>query len=111
MCPRSSSLYRRSGLGGLSFRFFFTLVPVFQGTSAKTTLLETTLPRTPEKSPGNSHAVSSFLTQGRVATVRLWFGCGMVRAEDQSQFLGRGCDEALLSEKKGFSVKRGEAIQ
>ena len=26
-------------------------------------------------------------------------------------FLGRGCDEALFSEKKGFSVKRGEAIQ
>ena len=25
--------------------------------------------------------------------------------------LGRGCDEALLSQKKGFSVKRGEAIQ
>ena len=30
---------------------------------------------------------------------------------DQSRFLGRGCDEALFSEKKGFSVKRGEAIQ
>ena len=29
----------------------------------------------------------------------------------QSRFLGRGCDEALFSEKKGFSVKRGEAIQ
>ena len=28
-----------------------------------------------------------------------------------SRFLGRGCDEALFSEKKGFSVKRGEAIQ
>ena len=28
-----------------------------------------------------------------------------------SQCLGRGCDEALFSEKKGFSVKRGEAIQ
>ena len=26
-------------------------------------------------------------------------------------FLGRGCNEALFSEKKGFSVKRGEAIQ
>ena len=24
---------------------------------------------------------------------------------------GRECDEALFSEKKGFSVKRGEAIQ
>ena len=29
----------------------------------------------------------------------------------QSRFLGRGCDEALFSETKGFSVKRGEAIQ
>ena len=29
----------------------------------------------------------------------------------QSRFWGRGCDEALFSEKKGFSVKRGEAIQ
>ena len=29
----------------------------------------------------------------------------------QSRFLGRGCDEALFSEEKGFSVKRGEAIQ
>ena len=29
----------------------------------------------------------------------------------QSQFLGRGCDEAIFSEKKGFSVKRGQAIQ
>ena len=29
----------------------------------------------------------------------------------QSRFLGRGCDETLFSEKKGFSVKRGEAIQ
>ena len=28
----------------------------------------------------------------------------------QSRFLGRGCDEALFSEKNGFSVKRGEAI-
>ena len=28
-----------------------------------------------------------------------------------SRFLGRGCDEALLSAEKGFSVKRGEAIQ
>ena len=32
-------------------------------------------------------------------------------AKYQSRFLGRGCDEALFSEKKGFSVKRGEAIQ
>ena len=29
----------------------------------------------------------------------------------QSRILGRGCDEALFSEKMGFSVKRGEAIQ
>ena len=29
----------------------------------------------------------------------------------QSRFLGRGCDEALFSKKKGFSVKRREAIQ
>ena len=29
----------------------------------------------------------------------------------QSRFLGRGCDEAIFSEKKGFSVTRGEAIQ
>ena len=28
----------------------------------------------------------------------------------RSPFLGRGCDEALFSEKKGFSVKRGEAF-
>ena len=28
-----------------------------------------------------------------------------------SRFLGRGCDEALFSEKKGFSVKLGKAIQ
>ena len=26
-------------------------------------------------------------------------------------FFGRGCDEALVSEEKGFTVKRGEAIQ
>ena len=29
----------------------------------------------------------------------------------QKRCLGRGCDEALFSEKKGFSLKRGEAIQ
>ena len=29
----------------------------------------------------------------------------------QTRFWGRGCDEALFSEKKGFSVKRGQAIQ
>ena len=29
----------------------------------------------------------------------------------QSRFWGRGCDEALFSENKGFSVKRGQAIQ
>ena len=29
----------------------------------------------------------------------------------RSRFLGRGCNEALFSERKGFSVKRGEAIQ
>ena len=29
----------------------------------------------------------------------------------QSRFLGRGCDEALSAKQKGFSVKRGEAIQ
>ena len=28
----------------------------------------------------------------------------------QSRFLGSGCDEALFSEKKGFSVKRGEGF-
>ena len=33
------------------------------------------------------------------------------RAMCLSRFLGRGCDEALFSEKKGFSMKRGEAIQ
>ena len=32
-------------------------------------------------------------------------------ADFQSRSLGRGCDEALFSEKKVFSVKRGEAIQ
>ena len=26
-------------------------------------------------------------------------------------FLGRGCDETPFSEEKGFSVKKGEAIQ
>ena len=26
------------------------------------------------------------------------------------RFLGRGCDEALFSERKGVSVKRGEEI-
>ena len=30
---------------------------------------------------------------------------------DRSLLLGRGCDEALFSEKKGFSVKKGEEIQ
>ena len=34
-----------------------------------------------------------------------------LQEEIQSRFLGRGCDEELFSEKKGFSVKRGEAIQ
>ena len=29
----------------------------------------------------------------------------------RSRFLGRGCDEACFSEKKGSSVKRGESIQ
>ena len=28
----------------------------------------------------------------------------------QSRFLGRGSDEALFTEKKGFSVKRGEGF-
>ena len=32
-------------------------------------------------------------------------------AKSQSRSLGRGCDEAPFSEKKGFSVRRGEAIQ
>ena len=27
---------------------------------------------------------------------------------NRSRFWGRGCDEALFSEKKGFSLKRGE---
>ena len=29
----------------------------------------------------------------------------------QGRFSVRGCDKAIFSEKKGFSVKRGEAIQ
>ena len=33
------------------------------------------------------------------------------KSGNRSRFWGRGCDEALFSEKKGFSVKRGEAIQ
>ena len=33
------------------------------------------------------------------------------RKMHRSRFWGRGRDEALFSEKKGFSVKRGEAIQ
>ena len=37
--------------------------------------------------------------------------CSRLRAFCQSPFLGRGYDEALFTEKKGFSVKRGEAIQ
>ena len=38
----------------------------------------------------------------------------MVFAADrrpQTRFLGRGCDKALFSGKKGFSEKRSEAIQ
>ena len=31
----------------------------------------------------------------------------LLASNDRSPFLGRGCDEALISEKKGFSVKRG----
>ena len=31
-----------------------------------------------------------------------------ISQENPSRFLGRGCDEALFSEKKGFSVNRGE---
>ena len=30
--------------------------------------------------------------------------------KNRSRFLGRGSDEALFSEKKGFSVKRGEGF-
>ena len=30
---------------------------------------------------------------------------------DRSRFLGKGCDEALFSERKGFSVTRRQAIQ
>ena len=30
---------------------------------------------------------------------------------NQSRFLGRGCDEALFSEKKGVFSEKGEAIQ
>ena len=52
--------------------------------------------------------------------LRLWgtFGLGPLGTSPdcnpsvyQSQFLGRGCDEALFTEKRGFSAKRGEAIQ
>ena len=32
----------------------------------------------------------------------------LLNTENQSRFLGSGSDEALFSEKKGFSVKRGE---
>ena len=35
----------------------------------------------------------------------------ILAAKSQSRFLGTGCDEALFNEKKGFSLKRGEAIQ
>ena len=38
-------------------------------------------------------------------------GSGKGFSEGQRRFLGRGCDEALFSEKKEFSVSRGEAIQ
>ena len=38
-----------------------------------------------------------------------WLAC--LSGGAQSRLLGRGCDEALFSEKMGFSVKRGEAIQ
>ena len=44
---------------------------------------------------------------------RIWdFRPVGLRKQIQSRFLGRGCDEALFSvKKKGFSVKRGGAIQ
>ena len=34
-----------------------------------------------------------------------------MNADKLAHFLRRGCNEALFSEKTGFSVKRGEAIQ
>ena len=59
-----------------------------------------------------------------LCAIRLRFGCWLAAATNipvcfmdaeeavfQSRFLGRGCDEALFSEKKGSSVKRGEVIQ
>ena len=39
------------------------------------------------------------------------FQCRAFGTSVLSRFWGRGCDEALFSEEKGFSVKRGEAIQ
>ena len=37
--------------------------------------------------------------------------CVVCLSVTQSRFWGRGCDEALFSEEKGDSVKRGEAIR
>ena len=39
------------------------------------------------------------------------FFSALIGNENQSRLLGRGCDEALFSEKRRFSVKRREAIQ
>ena len=49
--------------------------------------------------PEKHHVRTCLLRRGSFVTLPL------------SRFLGRGCDEALFSEKKGFSVTRGEAIQ
>ena len=42
---------------------------------------------------------------------QIFLACPRITDTTHSRFLGRGCDEALFSEKKGFSVKRGEAVQ
>ena len=57
--------------------------------------------------------ITSFL----VKAIRKWLGrsisvsyvlvANRMLSFVRNRFLGRGCDEALFSEKKGFSVKRG----
>ena len=75
-----------------------------------------------EEAPNSSACIRSANAQGhyhsiqkqRRVTVRFinWGSRGETQQNTNlSRFLGRGCDEALFSEKKGFSVKRGEAIQ
>ena len=57
------------------------------------------------KSPQNMGDQS--LEEEKISTANFTKPWQRKTEKNQSRFLGRGCDEAIFSEKKGFSVKRG----